>query len=86
VTKISKLNRLPHFLFVTIVQNIEHLFGVVIIDLHSAKMDSFGCELSDLLLNKPTFGISLRIIITTGCMILISMTRSICNQNSVLAL
>jgi hypothetical protein len=38
VAKISKLNRLPHFLFVAFVQNFEHLFRVGIIYLYSTKI------------------------------------------------
>ena len=58
----------------------------MVIDYDCAEMDPFLGKLLDLLFHFTPLRVTLRMIITARCMIFISMTRSISNENGILTL
>lgn len=58
----------------------------MVIDYNCAEMDAFLGKLLDLLFHLTPLRVTLRVIITARCMILISMARSISDENGILTL
>ena len=58
----------------------------MVIDYDCAEMDPFLGKLLDLLFHLTALGVTLWVIITARCMIFISMTRGISDENGILTL
>jgi len=86
VSKLSELNWRSHFLFVAVIQNLEHFVSVMVIDFNSAEVYILGGKLLNLFFNDSSFRVTLWIVIVAITMILFAVSWSISYKNSVSAL
>ena len=86
MTQIRELDGLTHRLLIVVIQDLEHLFRVMVIDLNGAEVNSFRSELFDLMLNQAPLRVTTWVIIATRLMIIISMTWSISYQYCIFSL